>query len=261
MESFGQFQKTGRYYTTAEKEFLKSGDFERAAEVCGNRHSRKGIYNTLRRNMDPRLTENGIPRALDRLCIKLGIRSVRTVNPENERGKKIRSRQDEIVRRLASLPNAANYDEEHWLDTPELWPFVDFERIREPYGDSGGNLRQALEARIEGWCDRWIPYSDTLFSNRRYPPDGLYIYPFEDELRAGIPVRTRKKYVMDHTWLALSQARKKEHGENIGSAVRDEVLKLAGKMSVGFISFRCGLPVADVVSIMSCEPDNIVKNQ
>ena len=255
MGSFEQFQKNGSYYTTAEKECLKSGDLEQAAEICGGRHTMKGIYSASRRAMDPRVTENGIPRALDRLCVRLGIRSVRTANPANERGKKIRGRQDEIVRLLASLPNAANYDEEHWLDTPELWPFVEFERIREPYSEICGNLRTALETRIERWCDRWIPYSSTSFSNRPYPPDGLYIFPFADELRAGITCRSRKKYVLEHTWLARSQVKKKESTENISPACREEVLNLAGKMSVGFISFRCALQVADVVRIMESESE------
>lgn len=252
MKSVGNFDKRGRYYTTAEKESLKSGKFEEAAEICRSRHSDKAVYMAFTRAADPRLTPDGIPKTLARLSFRLGIRDYKTATPSRIKGRKPRSRQNEILNYLASLPNAENYGEEHWLDTPELWPFVDPVTIRYPYGDSCGDLRTALKTRMESWCDRWIPFSRTSFSEAdTVIPESLYLFPFGGEVKDRQIPRSRKRYAEDNTFLAFSQAEGKKEKTEISGSAKSGILELSGRMSIGYISFRFNVTVADVIDVIS----------
>ena len=260
MSSFSSIEKNRRYYTTAEKDSLNAGNYEDAAELCRGRHSEKGIYVAFSRAMDSKLAANGIPKSLNRLILKLGLRYYRPPTPSPVGYKKSPGRQNEILHFLASLPNAENYQEEHWLDTPELWPFVDPDKIRYLRGESCGDLREALLTRMESWGDRWIPFSDTSFSLPAVFPDSLYLFPYRDELKERNLPNSRKRYLADHTFLALSQTDGKREQKKISQCKASGILEWKGRMSIGYISFRFGVPVADVIDIFNSdsgkEPEN-----
>jgi hypothetical protein len=256
MSSFSNIEKNGKYYTTAERDSLNSGNYEDAAELCRGRHSEKGIYMAFSRAMDSKLAVNGIPKSLNRLIIKLGLQYYRPPTPSPVGYKKFPGRQNEILKYLASLPNAENYQEEHWLDTPELWPFVDPDKIRYLRGESCADLRKALLTRMDSWCDRWIPFSDTAFSVPAVFPESLYLFPFPAELNDRDMPRSRKKYVAEHTFLALSQADGKREQKKISRSKASGILEWKGRMSIGYISFRFGVPVADVIDIINSGSGN-----
>lgn len=253
MNASDKYEVRSRRYTAAEKESLKSGDLNRAIAVCRGRHSIPGIYSAFSRMKSAEADTGGIPRTLHRLCVRLGILTVGD-RPSYLAGKKLAAKQKEIVNYLASLPNAANLREEHWLDTPELWAFVDFGRITDPWGDSCGNLKDALRMRMESWCDRWIPYSSVARSGIRNRLDSVYIFPFRDELEnaSGLP-RTRKRYIEETSRLAESQAVYRPDKGKTGKADAYRVRQLYGRMSIGYISFTCCIPVAEVIRILDSE--------
>ena len=195
----------------------------------------------------------GIPVTLHRLCVKLGILTAGD-RPSYLAGKKLAAKQKEIVNYLASLPNAANLREEHWLDTPELWAFVDFDRIVNPWGDSCGNLKDELRMRMDSWCDRWIPYSSVARSGIRNRLDSIYLFPFREELeyRTAVP-RSRKKYMEETSRIAESQAILRTDAGRIDKADAYRVLELYGRMSIGYISFSCSIPISEVIRILDSE--------
>lgn len=254
------FVLRGRYYTTAEKNSLASGNFETASEICKARHSSQAIDLAFRRYRDLRFNANGIPRTLDRLCLKLRIRYLRESTPAYSKGTKSRRRQNEVISFLASLPNAENYREEHWLDTPELWPFVNLEKIRNVNGDSCENLAEELRRRIGSWCDRWIPYSSTALPGMKPAPENIYLFPFYEDLRSDSLPRSRKRYLLNNTFMAYSQARKRKEPLQVSEPVRSGVIDLSRKMSIGYTSFKCGVTVADVLEIMKEDRDEFRKN-
>ena len=240
-------------YTSAEKESLRSGDIRKAIDVCSGRHSLSGIYSAFSRMKKSAADTGGIPGTLYRLCVKLGILTAGN-RPSYLTGKRILTRQKEIVNYLASLPNAPNLREEHWLDTPELWAFVDFDRIVDPWGDSCGNLKDELRMRMDSWCDRWIPYSSVARSGIRNRLDSIYLFPFREELeyRTAVP-RSRKKYMEETSRIAESQAILRTDAGRIDKADAYRVLELYGRMSIGYISFSCCLPIAEVIRILDSE--------
>ena len=254
------FELRGRYYTTAEKQSLASGNFELASEICRTRHSSQAISLAFRRYRDLRFNANGIPRTLDRLCLKLRIRYLRESTPVYSKGTKSRRQQNEVMSFLASLPNAENYMEETWLDTPELWPFVNFEKIRSANGDSCENLVEELRRRIDSWCDRWIPYSSTSLPGMKTPPENIYLFPFYDDLKSDSLPRSRKRYLLNNTFLAYSQARKRKGPLSVSEATRSRVIDLSRKMSIGYTSFKCGVTVADVIEILNENRDEFQEN-
>lgn len=248
-----KYEIRDRRYTSAEKESLRSGDIKNAIAVCRGRHSLSGIYSAFCRMKGTVPEKGGIPETLHRLCVKLGILTAGD-RPSYLAGKKLAAKQKEIVNYLASLPNAANLREKHWLDTPELWAFVDFDRITDPWGDSCGNLKVELQKRMDSWCDRWIPYSSVARSGIRNRLDSVYIFPFRDELEnaSGLP-RTRKRYIEEASRLAESQAVHRPDKGKTGKADAYRVLELYRRMSIGYISFTCCMPVAEVVRILDSE--------
>ncbi len=254
------FELRGRYYTTAEKESLASGNFEMASEICKARHSSQAIDLAFRRHRDLRFNVNGIPRTLDRLCLKLRIRYLRESTPAYSKGTKSRRQQNEVMSFLASLPNAENYKEENWLDTPELWPFVNLEKIRNVNGDNCENLAEELRWRIDSWCDRWIPYSSTALPGMKTAPDNIYLFPFYDDMRSDSLSRSRKRYLLNNTFLAYSQARKRKEPLSVSQSIRSRVIDLSRKMSIGYTSFKCGVTVADVFEILNENRDEFREN-
>ena len=250
MEIIGNYYSRDRYYTSAEKRSLLSGDPELAMEVCRARHAERAVALAFARAGDTRLKANGVPKVLHSLCVQLGISYPSGPIPAGNKGLRPRNRQREIVNYLASLPNAENYQEQHWLDTPELWAFADLTDDEGSSGGSRGELKEEIRRRAASWCDRWVLYSSVSFVSMKGEKDHIYMFPFADELKKGAN-RPRMKYLKSHTWLAYSQAFPRREPENVSSAVLDRVLELAEKMTVGYVSFRCGIPVADVISLLA----------
>ena len=245
MEYFENYCAGNRYYTSAEKRSLRSGDLDLAMDVCRSRHDERAVALAFERAGDTRLKANGIPKVLDSLCVQLGISYHSGPNPIGEKGLRPRNRQREIVNYLASLPNAESYQEQHWLDTPEFWAFADLSD-----GDnSSEDLKKEIRRKAASWCDRWVLYSSVSFVSLKEEKDRIYMFPFADELKNRTN-RPRKKYLQSHTWLAYSQTFPFKTPENISGAVQDKVFELAGKMSVGYISYRCGISVADVIGLL-----------
>ena len=255
-----EFEMKGSYYTTAEKESLATRDLENASETCRPRHSLPGINQAFRRSGDQRIGANGIPRTLDRLCLKLRIRWLKESTPACAKGSRARNFQNEIVSFLASLPNAMNYREENWLDTPELWPFVDLEQIHDINGENCENLKEELRWRMDNWCDRWIPYASTSLPGMKTSPEHIYLFPFWEDLKSKSLPRSRKKFLGNNTFLALSQARTRKEPVSVSESVRERVIKLGGKMSIGYTSFKCGVTVADVIEILNENRDQFQNN-
>ena len=245
-----EFETTSGYYTTEEKKSLESGCFEQASETCRGRHSSRGISEAYRRCLDLRFNANGIPRTLDRLCLKLRIRYLKESNPACLKGARARNFQNVIVKQLASLPNAENYQEENWLDTPELWPFVNLDLIRDVTGDHCENLRDELQWRMESWCDRWIPLSSTTLHGMKNIPEDIYLFPSWEDIGSRSIPRSRKRFLGDNTFLAYSQASIKKEPVSVSESVRSKVIELSKNMSIGYTSFKCGITVADVVAIL-----------
>ena len=218
-----EFEATSGYYTTEEKKSLESGCFEQASETCRGRHSSRGISEAYRRCFDLRFYANGIPRTLDRLCLKLRIRYLKESNPACLKG---------------------------WLDTPELWPFVNLDLIRDVTGDHCENLRDELQWRMESWCDRWIPLSSTTLQGMKNIPEDIYLFPSWEDIGSRSMPRSRKRFLGDNTFLAYSQARIKKEPVSVSEPVRSKVIELSKNMSIGYTSFKCGITVADVVAIL-----------
>ena len=255
-----EFEAKSGYYTTEEKKSLESGSFEQASETCRGRHSSRGISAAFRRRQDLRFNANGIPRTLDRLCLKLRIRYLKESNPACLKGARARNFQNEIVRHLACLPNAENYQEENWLDTPELWPFVNLDQIRDVSGDHCENLRDELLWRMESWCDRWIPLSSTTLPGMKTLPEGIYLFPFWEDLRSRSMSRSRKTFLGDNTFLAYSQTGIRKEPVSVSESVRSKVIELSKKMSIGYTSFKCRITVADVVAILKENREQFSQN-
>ena len=53
-----------------------------------------------------------------------------------------------------------------------------------------------------------------------------------------------------HTFLAYSQAVPGREPGYISGYLQDSILELAERMTVGYVSFRYGIPVADVVRVL-----------
>ena len=246
-----EFEAQSGYYTTEEKKSLESGNFEQASETCRGRHSPRGISEAYRRCCDLRFYANGIPRTLDRLCLKLRIRYLKESNPACLKGARARNFQTEIVRHLASLPNAENYQEENWLDTPELWPFVNLDQIRDISGDHCENLKDELRWRMESWCDRWVPFSSTALQGMKTCPEDIYLFPLWEDMGSRSMPRSRKRFLGDNTFLAFSQTGIRKEPVSVSESVRSKVITLSKNMSIGYTSFKCGITVADVVAILN----------
>jgi len=240
--------KRGRY-TAAEKKILASGDVLLSLEACKDRHPLSSIYTTFSMMNDSGFTRDGIPKSLYRLCVKLGLITSGS-RPSRLAGKRISAYQKKIVRYLASLPNAENFSEAHWLDTPELWPFIDFDSIIDTQGESCGDLRKELLEKMENWCDRWIPFSSVSHSEIRKHLDRIYIFPFKDHLDYRTASKYSAAFAAAHSYLAESQAVYAPEYLKIPPEEEKRVRELTGRMSIGYISFKCGIQVADVLHIL-----------
>ena len=250
MESIGNYYSQNRYYTSAEKRSLLSGDPELAMEICRVRHDERAVALAFARAGDSRLKANGVPKVLYSLCVQLGIFYPSGPILIEEKGQRPRNRQREIMNYLASLPNAENYQEQHWLDTPEFWAFADLTDTGKSSGGAGGNLKKEIRKKAASWCDRWVLYSSVSFVSMKGRKDHIYMFPFADELKKETN-RPRMKYLKSHTWLAYSQAFPYREPENVSSTVLDKILELAERMTVGYVSFNCGISVADVISLLA----------
>ena len=58
------------------------------------------------------------------------------------------------------------------------------------------------------------------------------------------------EYLKSHTYLAYSQALSGRKPVKISESVREKALELSERMTIGYVSFRCGIPVADVVNLL-----------
>lgn len=257
MENTGNYYTRGRFYTSAEKRSLRSGDLDLAMDVCRARHDERAVALAFAREGDTRLKANGIPKVLDSLCVRLGISYPSGPNPVGEKGLRPRNRQREIVKYLASLPNAESYQEQHWLDTPEFWAFADLSDADEFSEDA--SLKNEIRRKAASWCDRWVLYSSVSFVSLKGAKDHIYMFPFADELKKPAN-RPRMKYLKSHTWLAYSQVIPPGKPGNISRTIQDQVLNLAERMTVGYVSFRCGISVADVVSLLLGRESNPEKD-
>ena len=249
METVGNFFERDRVYTSAEKKSLRSGDLALAMETCRGRHNERAVAQAFARAGDTRLKASGVPKVLDSLCVRLGISFPSGANPAGKKGLRPRNRQREIVNYLASLPNAESYREQHWLDTPELWAFVDLTDGTNTSGAPICELKEEIRRKAASWCDRWVLYSSVSFVSMKGETDGIYLFPFADELKTKTN-RPRMKYLKSHTFLAYSQALSGRKPAKVSVSVREKALELSERMTVGYVSFRCGIPVADVVSLL-----------
>ena len=249
MENLGNYFERDRFYTSAEKRSLSSGDLALAMETCRGRHSERAVALAFARAGDTRLKASGVPKVLDSLCVQLGISYPSGANPAGEKGLRPRNRQREIVNYLSSLPNAESYLEQHWLDTPELWAFVDLADDTESSGGSCSELKEEIRRKAAFWCDRWVTYSSVSFVSKKGETDRIYLFPFADELKTKTN-RPRMKYLKNHTFLAYSQALSVRKPVDLSNSLREKALELSERMTVGYVSFRCGIPVADVVSLL-----------
>lgn len=248
MENVSNYYSRDRFYTSAEKRSLRSGDLDLAMDVCRARHGERAVALAFAREGDTRLKANGIPKVLDSLCVRLGISYPSGPIPIGEKGLRPRNRQREIVNYLASLPNAESYQEQHWLDTPEFWAFAVQTDTDDSVGDA--SLKKEIRKKAASWCDRWVLYSSVSFVSLKGAKDLIYMFPFAEELKNGAN-RPRMKYMKSHTWLAYSQAFPPRKPENISRTLQNQVLELTEKMTVGYISYRCGITVANVVSLLA----------
>ena len=249
METIGNFFERDRFYSSDEKKSLRSGDLALAMETCRGRHNERAVAQAFARTGDTRLKASGVPKVLDSLCVRLGISYPSGPNPAGEKGLRPRNRQREIVNYLASLPNAESYREQHWLDTPELWAFADLSDGTDSSGAVCSELKDEIRRKAASWCDRWVPYSSVSFVSMKGETDRIYLFPFADELKTKTN-RPRMKYLKSHTYLAYSQALSGRKPVKISESVREKALELSERMTIGYVSFRCGIPVADVVSLL-----------
>ena len=249
METIGNFFERDRFYTSAEKKSLRSGDLDLAMETCRGRHNERAVAQAFARAGDTRLKASGVPKVLDSLCVRLGISYPSGANPAGEKGLRPRNRQREIVNYLASLPNAESYREQHWLDTPELWAFADLADGTDSSGSVCCELKEEIRRKAASWCDRWISYSSVSLVSMKGETGHIYLFPFADELKTKTN-RPRMKYLKSHTYLAYSQAVSVREPAKVSESVREKVFELSERMTVGYVSFRCGIPVADVVSLL-----------
>ena len=249
MENSGNYYTRDRFYTSAEKRSLRSGDLDLAMAVCRARHDERAVTLAFARERDPRLKANGIPKVLYSLCVQLGIAYPSGPVPIEEKGHRPRKRQREIVNYLASLPHAESYQEQHWLDTPEFWAFVSLSDPEDPSGKCRSELKEEIRRKTATWCDRWVLYSSISFVSLKGKTDHIYMFPFADELKKAAS-RPRMKYMKSHTFLAYSQAVPGREPGYISGYLQDSILELAERMTVGYVSFRYGIPVADVVRVL-----------
>ncbi|MBQ6342242.1 MAG: hypothetical protein IJI41_03860 [Anaerolineaceae bacterium] len=260
MDQIYAFERRGRYYTSAEKDALMNGSLKEAIAVCSGRHSLYAIEQAYRRCRNRMYAVNGVPMTLDRLCLRLGIRYKNEFVPAAAKGKRVRRKQDEIIAYLASLPHADDYFEKTWLDTPELWAFVDPDSISDVSGTGCENLKIELQQRMDKWCDKWIPLSSISLPAKNMIPKEYYLFPFEEELKSGNATKGRKKYLLDHTYLAYSQVRPRDAGI-VSEHIKTKVIELSGHRTTGYISFKYGIPIADVIRILNENRDQGRQNQ
>ena len=239
------FSFSGKYYTTEELESLATGDRELILRTCGARHTEKSINAMMCRLRNPAYTGAGTPRTLQKLCVKLGIIPPRRAD-YSRGGKFMNSYRREVVRFLSSLPNADGYDEEQWLDTPELWAFVDFSRIADANGEKGSRLPDELRRRMKLWRDGWIPLKSVYPSCQTIHPDSVYMIPDRQVFSCANIPRLRKSFLLERTFIPESCVTFRQ-GRKIPLWEIEKILELLGRMSVGRVSFLCGMSIAEML--------------
>ena len=239
------FSFSGKYYTSAELESLRTGDRNLILRTCGARHTEKSINAMMHRLQDPAFTRAGISITLRKLCVKLGI-----IPPRKHEycrgGKLMNSYRRDVVGFLASLPDADVYDEEEWLDTPELWAFVDFSRITDACCDNGSRIPDELRRRMGMWRDRWVPLRPFYSYFLKNGPDSVYAIPNRQAFSVTYLARWQKAFILDHTFIPESYVTLSEVAEK-SPRETEEIRKLLGKMSAGRVSFLCGKRIAEVM--------------
>lgn len=235
------FSISGKYYTTAELESLRTGDRDLIARTCGARHTEKSINGMMYRMEVPALTSDGVSGILRSLCMKLGIIPSRESDLTSG-GKMMRIYRTEVMDFLLSLPGAASYDEEQWLDTPELWAFADFS------GGKDRKLLEELERRSSTWCDGWVPLRTVLHSSLMDRPESVYMIPNRLALSRGSLTDRQKLFRLEHTYIPASYVRSRKNTKTTwAECLRSR--KLLGKMSPGRVSYLRGIPVADLMDL------------
>ncbi len=240
------FSFSGKYYTTEELESLMSGNRDLIVQTCGARHTEKSINMMMSRLRDAESTSLGISKTLRTLCVKLGIIPSQ-IKDFPRGGKFMNSYRRTVIGFLASLPGAAAYDERQWLDTPELWAFVDFSRITDVNGEYGHRLPDELLKRKNSWRDSWIPLKQ-IFSS--FPPDRLlsaYMIPDRQILAGTSLTRMQKDFLLEHTFITESYIMPDRTLE-ISRREKEKIRGLLGKMPAGRISYLYGIQIADVLT-------------
>ena len=153
---------------------------------------------------------------------------------------------DEFYDFLSSLPNADGYDEEQWLDTPELWAFVDFSRIADANGEKGSRLPDELRRRMKLWRDGWIPLKSVYPSCQTIHPDSVYMIPDRRVFSCANMPRLRKSFLLEHTFIPESCVAFRPETK-LPLWEIEKMRELLGRMSVGRVSFLCGMSIAEML--------------
>ncbi|MBQ6518417.1 MAG: hypothetical protein IJI14_06840 [Anaerolineaceae bacterium] len=250
-----------KYFSNEEIDAMKTGDINTIYETCEERHSYGSIKTALSRLAESRQREKGEPsKTLISLCRDLGI-VLSTYNEILYKNKaEYRYRKSvgiDFMNFLASLPGADIADENTWLRTPELWALSGFSANTGNIVKGSRSLLEKIEENKKSWCDRWVNINmpTAILKQKK----NLYMVPYRDFSAIDkITPKSSRKFVESILVYPASQglALVPPDKNKLSFQLWKEVKNLYNVRSLGYISFKYNITIAEVISILEIESFN-----
>lgn len=224
------FGRQGKRYLSVEMASLGNGDSRTVRKTCGPRHTISAISVALTRHGPEERYRNGVPKTLYDLCLEAG-----AVGGELKES----NRRMKLIRALAGLPNACFLDRQQWLETPEFWLLFEDWKRNALQSERYGRVLLEVAAGKAAWCDRWVRLSDADCPRIRRRLDRLYVFPGYGN-----------GFGPDEAFVPASMTYRREDRYEAAEDSARTAATLKGRVPVGFISYRTGIPVAALSALL-----------
>lgn len=252
MRAQGNKYNLEKHYLGKEKDKLINDDSNSAYLFAEKRHT-MGAVRTARRRFikDQKFDFNTTPPILYDICLRLGIISNTNTDVITKDKSKKKLVSDDIFSFLCSLPGASHMDENMWLETPELWCFVNNETIYSSYSRSGIEFKKVIERNTNKWCDKWVKYNavpEEIQSNIF----GTYIIPYSGLKKIKEYHGIKRKDAYNATFFPGSLISKDKYIFNGSKNKETRIKNKINHFPLGYISFEYNVPISYLCELRDC---------